>query len=499
MIAGIAGLIVLPRLELAPAPNFKESDLLVHWDAAPGTSRMEMNRLIDRISKELRSVAGVHNVGAHVGRAILSDQIVGIHSSEMWVNLAPGADYDKTVAAVEEVVAGYPGVDGDVETFLRSRFGEALSRVDEPIVVRLYGQEQGVLRQEAEKLRESLAGITGIVDPHLEVETSEPVVEIEVNLAAAMTHGVKPGDVRRAAATLLAGTLVGNLFEDQKIFEVVVWGAPHVRHSVAGINDLLIDTPNGGQVRLGDVATVRMVSAPNVIRRENVARTLDVAASVNGRSVDAVAADVRGRIRASAFPLEYRAELVGDFAKKEAATRRVMVATVAVAIGIVFILQAAFGGWALAFAIALTLPLAVGGCLLTAAMTGGALSLAAMGGLLTVLGIAVRQSILLASRYRTLRTREGMSFGPELIHKGVRDHAATIVTTALVTAAAVAPFAIFGAQPGHEVLGTLSVVVLGGLVTTTLYSLCVVPALYSRFGAGAMPDAVDEENLGVAV
>jgi len=499
VIAGIAGLIVLPRLDVAPAPNFKESDLMVKWDATPGTSRQAMTRMVDRVSKELRSIPGVRNVGAHVGRAILSDQIVGINSSDMWVSLAPDADYEKTVAAVEDVVAGYPGVDGDVMTFLRSRFGEALSRVDEPIVVRLYGQDQATLRREAEKLRTSLSSVNGLVDARVEIEDQEPEVEIQVNLAAAREYGVKPGDVRRAAATLLSGILVGNLFEEQKIFEVVVWGAPHIRHSVTGINDLLIDTPSGRPVRLGDVASVRMVPSPNVIRRENVARTVDIVANVKGRSVDAVAADVRGRIRASAFPLEYRAELMGDFAKREAAWNRVLVAAAGAAIAIVFILQAAFGSWALALAVAVTLPIAVGGGILAAALSGTTPSLAAMGGLLTVLGISVRQTVLLVSRYRSLRKSEGMSFGPDLVQKGVLDHAGTIVTTALVTAAAVVPFAIFGAQPGHEILGSLAVVVLGGLVTATLYSLCVVPALYSRFGAGAMPDAVEEEDLGVAV
>ncbi len=498
VIAGIAGLFLLTRLTIVPAPNFKEPDLLVKWDAAPGTSRWAMNRMIDRVSRELRSIPGVRNVGAHVGRAILSDQVVGINSSEMWVNLDPKADYEKTVAAVEGVVASYPGVDGDVMTFLRSRFGETLSGVDEPIVVRLYGQGQDVLRREADKLRQSLASVPGVADPHVEVESQEPVVEIEVDLAAANAHGVKPGDVRRAAATLLSGLMVGNLFEEQKIFEVVVWGTPQVRHSVTGIHELLIDTPSGGQVRLGDVASIRVVPAPNVIRRENVARTLDVVADVRGRSVAAVSADVRARLRAANFPLEYRAELLGDYARQQAAWQRIAIATVGVAIGIVFILQAAFGSWPLALALALTLPLAAGGGILAAAL-GTAPSLAAMGGLLTVLGVALRQSVLLVGRYRSLRTREGMGFGPELIQKGIRDHAAPIVITAVATAGAVLPFAIFGAQPGLEVLGPLAVVILGGLVTATLYSLCVVPALYARYGARAMPDAVEEEDLSVAV
>jgi Cu/Ag efflux pump CusA len=230
-----------------------------------------------------------------------------------------------------------------------------------------------------------------------------------------------------------------------------------------------------------------------------VARTIDIVAGVKGRSVDAVSADIRGRLQNSAFPLEYRAELMGDFAQQQAAKQRIAIAALGIGIGVIFILQAAFGSWALALAVGLTLPLAAGGGILAAAANGSAMSLAALGGLLTAVGIAARQTVLLVARYRAMRSREDMSFGPELVAAGIREHAAPIVRTALIVAGAVLPFAILGGLPGHEILGPLATVILGGLVTATLYSLCVVPALYSRFGAGAMPDPVDEEDLSTAV
>ena len=494
----LAGLAVLPRLHLSIAPTFKEPDLLVQWDAVPGTSCQEMNRIIDRVNRELRSVPGVRNVGAHVGRAILSDQVVGINSSELWVSLDPTADYQATVAAVEAVVHGYPGLDCDVMTFLRSRFGEALSGVDEPIVVRLYGQELDVLRREADKVKQAMAGISGIVDPRIEIESEEPIVEIKVDRAAAETHGVKPGDVRRAAATLLAGIEVGNLFEEQKLFQVVVWGVPRIRHSVAGINDLLIDTPRGGHVRLGDVAAVRMVPAPDVIRRENVARRLDVVANVNGRNLGAVAADVRARIRETNFPLEYHAELLGDYAQQQLARQRVLWVAVAAVIGILLILQAMFGSWPLAFAVLLTLPIALAGGVIAAVASGAALSIGSGAGFLTVFGIAVRQSALLINGYRNLRHRDGHAFGPELVRHGTQERATPILMVAIVTALAVLPLAVFGARPGHEILGPTAVVILGGLVTATLYALCVVPVLYARFGVDAIPEADDEEDVNAA-
>ncbi len=499
LLATVAAIVMAPRLHIPAAPAFREHDLLVRGEADPGTSRVEMNRIIDRMGRELESVPGVRNVGAHVGRAILSDQVVGTNSGEVWVSLDPKANYDATVAAVENVVNGYPGFEWDVTTYLRSRFRPTLTPVDKPIVVRLYGQEQDILMREAEKVKRSIAGIPGIVDPHLDLPANEPGIEIEVNLEKAAAFGVKPGDVRRAAATLLAGINVGNLFEDQKVFEVVVWGKPEIRSSVESIRGLLLDAPSGAHVRLGDVADVRVVSTPNVIRRENVARSLDIIAGVKGRSASAVAGDVSRRLRESPLPLEYRAELMGDYARQQAARTRVMVVTVAVLIGILFVLQAAFGSWAMALAFLVALPMALAGSVIAALLTGTSLSLASFAGFLAVLAIAVRHGMMLVGRYRDLRQNEDLEFGPELVVRGMRERATPILTAMITTAAAMLPFAVLGARPGLEVLGPMAIVIMGGLVTALVFTLWVVPALYSRFGAGAVHDETVLEDLDVAV
>jgi Cu/Ag efflux pump CusA len=258
----------------------------------------------------------------------------------------------------------------------------------------------------------------------------------------------------------------------------------------------LIDAPGGSHVRLGDVASVQIVPAPNVIRRENVARHLDVVAEVSGRSVDAVVGDVHRRIQASKFPLEYRAELVGDFARQQAASKRVMVMVIAAAIGIALVLQASFGIWSLALVVFLTLPMALAGGVFAALLTDGTFYLGSLAGFLTVLAITVRQAIMLISDYQKFRSQEGATFGPELVLRGIRDRTAPILITAIVTALAVLPFLVFGNLPGLEILRPMAVVILGSLVTSTLYMLCMVPALYLRFGASAIADEMlDEESL----
>jgi Cu/Ag efflux pump CusA len=314
----------------------------------------------------------------------------------------------------------------------------------------------------------------------------EPTLEIEVDLASAQTHGIKPGDVRRAAATLLSGLQVGSLFEAQKVFDVVVWSTPETRGDLTAIHDLLIDTPDGGHVRLGNVAYLRITPAATVIRREAVSPYRDVILNVKGRNPRAVANDAKAALLGMQFPLEYHAEVVGDHAVHQTAQQRILLAVLVAAIGVFLLLQAALGSWRLALVTFLTLPVALAGGVIVAAFIGGA-SLGALLGLLTILAIAVRNGVVLISHYRHLEQDEGEAFGPELVLRGSRERMAPILLTAFAMALALLPFAIAGNIPGNELLGAIAVVVLGGLVTTTLLNLFLMPALYLRFGASYEP------------
>jgi len=362
LLAGVATLPLLRTPELLPP--LRDRQLLIQWDGAPGTSHPEMSRIVAQASNELRAVPGVQDVGAHVGRAITSDEVVGVNSSELWVTIRPNADYDATVEAVTDVVSGYPGISGAVELYPEQRIREVRTGVDQDLVVRVYGQDLSIIRAKADEVLKAIQGIDGVADAQVDANVQEPTVEVKVDLVAAQRHGIKPGDVRRAAATLLSGVGVGSLFEQQKVFDVVVWGVPEIRQSVTGIRELLIDTPSGGHVRLGDVAEVKVVSAPNVIRRDSVSRVVDVAFNVSGRDADAVMADVDRAIKNINFPIENHAELLGQLSEGRGAGQQALGFAVAAAISILLLLQAAFRSWRLAALLFLTLPAAaVGGAL----------------------------------------------------------------------------------------------------------------------------------------
>ena len=341
-------------------------------------------------------------------------------------------------------------------------------------------------------------GVGGIVDLRVASQAEEPQVQIEVDLAAAEPYGLKPGDVRRAVATLLSGIEVGNLYEEQKVFEVMVVGAPEIRQSLTDIREQLIDTPEGGHVRLADVAQVRIAPSQNSFNREGESRYIDVGANVQGRDLGAVVRDVNSRLQGIQFPLEYHVELLGEYAAQQAAQGRLLGFGIAALIAIFLLLQAAFNSWRLAVVFFVTLPAALVGGLLAAFLWDGSLSLGSLVGFFTLLGITVRNGIMLIDRYQQLVLQEGETFGPEMVLRGARERLGPILITAFATGLALAPLAFFGNLPGHEIVYPMAVVILGGLVTSTLLNLFAVPALYLRFGASSEPELALQLAMGGA-
>lgn len=471
-------LLAAPFLRVSLRPTFKQTDLLVQWEAAPGTSRLEMNRITARASQELRTIPGVRSVGSHVGRAVTGDRIAGINAGELWVSLDPAAEYDATVAAVRDVMGGYPGILRAVRPYEPARTAEALADTEENLIVRVYGSDMHILRSKATDVQERLSTIDGIVTARAVLPVEEPQVEIEVDLAAAERHQIKPGDVRRQATTLLSGLQVGNLFEEQKVFDVVVWGAPETRDNPAALRDLLIDTPRG-PVRLEEIAAIRTVPTPVVIQRDAVSRYVDVSAAVRGRNLGAIERGVRDALARVDFPLEYHAEVFGTSAAQRSAAQRLVGVVAAALIGVFLLLQAAFASWRSATLLLVATPAALVGGVLVVLAGGGTLSLGSLVGLLAVLGISVRQGTVLISRWTQLE-QKGELVSPALILHGAQERLTPILTTAVAIGVALGAPLLFGDSAGLEIVRPAALVMLGGLVSATLITLFGLPTLYLR-------------------
>ncbi|HET6561057.1 MAG TPA: efflux RND transporter permease subunit [Marmoricola sp.] len=480
------GVAILPVLGHSLLPNFKERDFLMHWLTKPDTSLQEEVRTTRLVNSELLEIPGVRNAGSHIGNALLGDEPYGVYFGENWISVDPAVDYDKTLDEVQDVVDGYPGIYRDVLTYLRERIREVLTGTSEPITIRIHGHDLALLREKAEEVNAIVAAVPGVSESYVEFQDEIPQVEVEVDLAAARKYGIKPGDVRRTASWMIGGEEAGDVYRGGRAYDVQLWIPPEMRQSVTDVENLPIDTPRAGQVRLADLASVRVVSAPNVIHHEDLFRTLDVGANLDGsRDLGAVMTDIQTALAEVEWPQEFYAEPLGEYAERQAAQERLLVFAVAAALLIFVLLQTSFGSWRLATLSFLTLPVALVGGVLAAYLSDGVISLGSLVGFLTVFGIVARNGIMLISHCQHLEREEGQAFGPELVLRAASERLVPILMTVLTTGLALIPLVVTGSLPGQEIEHPMAVVILGGLVTATLLNLFVVPSLYLRFAHGA--------------
>ena len=493
----LLGLFVFPRLGQELFPGFKERDFLMHWITAPGTSIPEERRIVTRASEELRTVPGVRDFGSHIGQAFLGEEIAGANFGENWVSVDPKADYDDTLARIHEVVDGHPGLFRNVQTYLRERIDEVLVGESEPIVVRIFGDDLPTLRSTAERVRHALVGVEGLDGLHASLQADVPQIDVRVRLDVARRYGVKPGDVRRAASTLVAGEEVGDMFQAGRAYDVHVWSTPQTRNNLAAIRALPIDTPRHGPVPLATLADVSLQPTPNLIQREEASRRIDVAADLApGTDLGGVTRDIERRLAAVKLPLGYHAELLGEAAERRAASRHLLELAAGAALLTFLLLQVAFNSWRLASMLFFTLPMALVGGVLAAFIGVGAISLGALIGFYTVMGIAARNGIMMVTHFQHLERYEGERFGPGLVMRGALERLSPILMTAAATGLALLPLALSGDKPGQEIEHPMAVVILGGLVTSTLLNLFVLPALYLRFGRASGGPSGDAPAAG---
>ena len=417
--AGIATLAALPFVH-ATQPQFADRSLVMRLSGPPGMSLTEMSRMTSLVTGELRALPSVQSVGATLGRATNSDQVENVNTGELWITLKPDASYGQASSQISAIADGTPGLTGTVSTYETDSMTGVLASGSSTVVTRIYGVNGGELATLAGRLSGVVARIPHVTGTTVSTPVTQPTIDINVNLDAAARYGISPGDVRREAGTLLSGLTVGNYFEDQEVFDVVVWGLPATRSSLSSIENLVIDTANGGHVRLGQVAAVAVQPQPSDIPQEAMSQYADVTATVSGDSAGSVGTAISAKLAGMTFPADYHAELVsptqygnvlagsaagnqlspnGSYASgtsRFAFTGYVVAALVAV----LLIGQAIAGSWRLGFTSFLVLPACLSGAVLVTFATGQQQTLAAAAGLLAVFALAVRLVIGVAARLR---------------------------------------------------------------------------------------------------
>src|SRR3984893_489711 len=490
VVAAIACVAVWGTLDRDILPSFNETDLVIEWQGRPGTSLQAMTRSTEGLIRDLRQIPGVRNASASLGRALLCncERATDVNVGQVWVNIDPKADYEATVEALEDAVTTYPGMRGQVGTYLSAKLHEALTGEPDSITVRVYGNNLDIIRAKAVEIRALMAKIPGIENHRVELQTEEPEIEVKVDVDRAAQYGLKPGDVRRATSAMVGGITVGALFEEQKVFDVVVCGRPEMRDNIDDLRKLMISSENGSPVHLAQVADVRIAPATSIIRRQGSSRRIDVLAKVDERPLGDVAQDVAKSIGQVTFPFEHHAEVLGEYKEQRAALRSIYSYMAAVAVLMFLLTQAVLRGWALTALSLLGAPIAMLGGLAAIVIARGDFSLGSLLGLGAVLVLTVRQGIGLVAHFQHLQLDEGEPFGEALVRRGVQEKFPSIMASSVRTLGLLLPFAVSGIVAGLEIAHPLALVVLGGIVTSTLGILLLLPALYARFGAGWTAD-----------
>jgi CzcA family heavy metal efflux pump len=547
MILAISSKLAIAGMGSEFLPAFQEGTLTVNVQTEPGTSLAESVRVAGRAEELLMQVPEVRSVARRTGRAEQDEHAEGVHSSELDVRLVEaerlqpgvlaavwraipglhgwgvektGRPHTEVTEDVRKRLSTLPGVKMNVGQPIAHRLDHLLSGVRAQVAIKVFGPDLTELRAAAHDVQERLAKVSGVVDLQVEPQVEVPQVVVRIKRREAARHGLTPGDLAAVIETALRGRRVATIVEQDRPLDLVVWYDEAARSNLEQISQTIVETPSGHQVALSQVADILDTTGPNTINRERVQRRIVISCNVQGRDAGSTAEEIQQRLapvreRLANLPGGYRLEMEGQFeARREAGWRLAVLGSLAV-LGVLGLLWRCLGSWRAGLQVLLVnLPLAALGSVIalllinrpsadTLAATpwwrwpemwtsATTLSLAHWVGFITLIGIVSRNGIMMISHYIHLMKKEGMPFGEEMIVRGSLERLAPVLMTALVAILGLLPLALGAGQPGKEILHPLAIVVIGGLLDSTLMDQVVTPVVFSLFGEKVYQASGDE-------
>lgn len=477
----ITSIATIPFLGQSFLPEFHEGNFILAVQSLPGTSLDESMRLGYLITQKLRKYPEVVSVSQRAGRSELDEDAMPPNFMEMDIQLRYGKrDPEELIHAIREELEKIPGVGINLGQFIAHRLDEVLSGIRAQIAIKIYGGNLDQLLEKGKQVEEILAGISGIRDLQLEQQIRVPEVRINVHREHAARLGLNSGDVLETAQIAFNGETISQVIEGQKSFDLFLWFDEASRRDTQAMRGVLIDGHDGLKVPLSQLAEVSLENRPYFINRERVQRRIVVQANVAGRDLGSVIADAQAKIASQVkLPSGYFIEYGGQFESQQQATR-ILMSYGGVAVVLIFLLlYKAFNSARASFLIMANLPLALIGGVIAIFATGGIMSVPSLIGLISVFGIAARNGIILVTHYRHLRA-EGLS--PEaVVIEGSKERLAPVLMTAAAAAFGLLPL-LFGELAGKELERPMAQVILGGLFTSTVLNMIVVPVLYLKYG-----------------
>ena len=480
----VGAVFAFTQLGFAFLPEFNEGSLTIAVVTLPGTSLAESDELGRIVEKTLLTHPEVVSIARRTGRAELDEHAQGVEAGEMEVSLSmKERSKEAFLEALRRDFSQIPGVNITIGQPISHRIDHMLSGTRASIAVKIFGDDLYKLRKLAEKARQSMSAVPGVVDLSVEQQMDIPVLKTRFDRAALAQHGLKVQEVSSVLEASMQGVTVSRVLEGRNAFDLVVRLSEKDNWTTDTIKEVPLDTPAGYKIPLKAVADVIKDTGPNTISREQVERKIVISSNVAGRDVTSVVQDIRKLVdpliaQESGYSVEYG----GQFESAAEAGRVLVILGIIVVLAIALILSLAFGSERDALLIMLNLPLALIGGIAGVFVSGGVLSVASMIGFITVFGIATRNGIMLVSHIKHLQQHEGVTDFREAVYKGALERLAPILMTALAAGLALIPLALGGGKPGNEIQTPMAIVILFGLLSSMLLNMIVVPALYLRFG-----------------
>ncbi|MGE3176980.1 MAG: efflux RND transporter permease subunit [Vicinamibacterales bacterium] len=474
----------ISQMGTAFLPEFNEGTLTVQANTLPGTSLAKSDDIGRRVEAILLDQPEVVATARRTGRAEYDEHVQGVEAAEIDVGLRDtGRPRAALLADLRRGFSNLPGTNVTIGQPISHRIDHMLSGTRANIAVKIFGDDLQTLRRLGERAREVAAAVPGAVDVSLEQQMDVPVVRFVLNRDAIARLGLRADDVAEAVEASLAGATVGRVFDRGIAFDLIVKFDPAAQADFTRLSDLPVNLPAGGTVPIRLLADVRREMGPNMVLRENVQRRIVISANVAGRDLGSVVDEMRAAMeRDVPMPAGYRVEYGGQFESSESATQRLLVLGTGAIAGVFMLLVLAFGSPRDAGLVMLNLPLALIGGVVGVFLAGGVLSVASMIGFITLFGIATRNGIMLVTHIQHLIAEEGVTDFRQAVERGARERLVPILMTALSAALALVPLALGGDKAGSEIQTPMAIVILCGLLSSTLLNMVVVPTLYLKFG-----------------
>lgn len=476
-------LLIVPYLGSSFLPEFNEGTLVISAVTIPGTGLDESNEIGQRIENILLDHSAVTSTARRTGRAEMSEHAQGVNASEINADLdiPEGTTKEQVLEELRSDLSVVSGTNITIGQPLGHRIDHMLSGTRANIAVKIFGPDLYRLRTLAEEVRGQMEGIEGVVDLSVEQQQNVPQIQIRPERRALARYGMNIGDLSEKVDVAFAGETVSQIIEGDRLFDLMVRYDEEHRGSIQAVKNAELTLEDGTVVPLSELASIKSRSGPNTISRENVQRKIVVSANVAGRdlrgTVNAISDNISENI---SFPQGYFVEYGGQFESQAQATRTISLLSIVAILLIYLLLYLEFSSLKTALLVMVNLPFALIGGIFIVWFTSGIVSIASLVGFITLFGIATRNGILIVSHYQYLRWEEGKSF-IEAIRQGAMERLNPILMTALTAGLALIPLALAAGEPGNEIQSPMAQVILGGLISSTLLNMIVIPALLAQF------------------